>query len=227
MPLKPPRIVPYGDAAVLIKYDTQGFSKDVAAEVQSLAHVLRANGYWDDIIPAYDSVLIAFNPAKISLESAKRKLENKIINRKSKLAKPGRLVKIPVCYAAAYGPDMANIMKVSGLSKKQIIDLHSGEDYLVCMMGFIPGFTFLSDVPAILQHPRHETPRLKVATGSVGIAGWQTGIYGLESPGGWQIIGRTPEVIFDTCRKDPFLIEAGDRVRFVPITAKAFEAYNA
>ena len=227
MPLKPPRVIPYGDAAVLIQYDTQGFSKEVAAEVQALAHLLRANGYWDEIVPAYDSVLVAFNPAKITLESAKRKLEDKVINRGRKPAKPGRLVEIPVCYASAYGPDMGIIMEVSGLSKKDIIDLHSSEDYLVCMMGFIPGFTFLSDVPAILQHPRRETPRMKVAAGSVGIAGWQTGIYGLDSPGGWQIIGRTPEVIFDKSRKTPFLIEAGDRVRFVPITAKAFEAYNA
>ena len=227
MPLRPPRIEPYGDAALLIQYETDGFSKTVASEVQALAQVLRANGYWDEIVPAYDSLIVVFNPAVISLESAKRKLENKIINRGSEAAKPGRLVEIPVCYAAAYGPDMENIVKSSGLTKKEIIALHSAEAYLVCMMGFIPGFTFLSNVAAELQHPRHATPRLKVAAGSVGIAGWQTGIYGLDSPGGWQIIGRTPEAIFDTSREAPFLIEAGDRVKFVPITAKAFEAYDA
>lgn len=227
MSLKPPRIVPYGDAALLIQYETDGFSKDVASAVQALATSLRANGYWDEIVPAYESILVAFNPAQTSMESAKRKLENKIINRDSASVKSGRLIEIPVCYAATYGPDMGNIMKSSGLSKKEIIKLHSDNNYLVCMMGFIPGFPFLSNVPAPLHHPRHETPRLKVPAGSVGIAGWQTGIYGLESPGGWQIIGRTPEVIFDKSRKAPFLIEAGDRVRFVPITAKAYEAYHA
>lgn len=227
MPLKPPRIEPYGDAALLIQYETEWFSKEVASEVQALAQILRANGYWDEIVPAYDSLMVVFNPSVISLESAKRKLENKIINRGSAAAAPGRLVEIPVCYAAAYGPDMENIVKTSGLSKKEIIARHSAEDYLVCMMGFIPGFTFLSNVAPELQHPRHATPRLKVAAGSVGIAGWQTGIYGIDSPGGWQIIGRTPEAIFDSKREAPFLIEAGDRVKFVPITVKAFEAYHA
>ena len=117
---------------------------------------------------------------------------------------------------------MAAIKKSSGLSQSEIIDLHSAREYRVCMMGFIPGFCFLSEVPTSLQHPRHSTPRANVPAGSVGIAGWQTGIYGLDSPGGWQIIGRTPLKLFDTSREDLFLMEAGDRIKFIPSSKALF-----
>ena len=102
------------------------------------------------------------------------------------------------------------------LSIDEVIAQHSAQTYRVCMMGFIPGFTFLSPAPKALHHSRLATPRAKVAAGSVGIANWQTGIYGLESPGGWQIIGRTPLSIFDAKRGPAFLLNAGDRVRFIP-----------
>ena len=129
----------------------------------------------------------------------------------------GESIDIPVHYGGEFGPDMANIMSSSGLSEEAIIRIHSAQTYRVCMMGFIPGFAFLSEAPQVLHHPRHDTPRLSVPAGSIGIAGWQTGIYGIESPGGWQIIGRTEAKIFDVNRKVPFLLNAGDRVRFVPI----------
>ena len=113
------------------------------------------------------------------------------------------------------------------LSQADVIKLHSQQLYDVCMMGFIPGFAFLSEAPAELHHPRHATPRPNVRAGSVGIAGWQTGIYGQDSPGGWQIIGRTPLKIFDKSRKDLFLVKAGDQIQFVPIEAKFFEGFLA
>jgi len=227
MTVKPPRVLPYGDAALLIQYETGiGFSRAISEAVHSLAARLRANGYWQDVVPAYNSILVSFNPAVLSLEGAKRRLEDKIANQKPLKKIAGRHVEIPVCYTAKYGPDMKNIMAVSGLSRQEIINLHSDDDYLVCMMGFVPGFAFLSDVPAIIHHPRHTTPRLKVPAGAVGIAGWQTGIYGMESPGGWQIIGRTPLKIFDKTRAEPFLIEAGDTIKFNPITAPEFESLS-
>ena len=111
---------------------------------------------------------------------------------------------------------MERICSASKLSVDDVIKKHSGETYRVCMMGFIPGFTFLSPAPKALHHPRLETPRAKVPAGSIGIANWQTGIYGLQSPGGWQIIGQTPLSIFNANRETPFLLNAGDRVRFIP-----------
>ncbi len=114
-------------------------------------------------------------------------------------------------------------MASSGLSEADIIAAHSGVTYRVCMMGFIPGFAFLSEAPKSLHHPRHAEPRLSVPAGSVGIAGWQTGIYGLESPGGWQIIGRTSLRMFDKDREAPFLLSAGDTIRFVPAAKGDFD----
>ena len=117
---------------------------------------------------------------------------------------------------------MQNIMTSSGLTEAAVIEKHSAQIYDVCMMGFIPGFAFLSEAPKALHHPRHTSPRLNVPAGSVGIAGWQTGVYGISSPGGWQIIGRTSLALFDKTREDPFLLSAGDQVRFVPVAEGGF-----
>jgi len=139
----------------------------------------------------------------------------------------GEIIEIPIAYGDEYGPDMEAIKSVSQLSQADVIKLHSQQLYDVCMMGFIPGFAFLSEAPAELHHARHATPRQNVPAGSVGIAGWQTGIYGLDSPGGWQIIGRTPLKLFDKSRNDPFLVKAGDQIQFVPIEAKFFEGFSS
>lgn len=212
-----PTLTPYGDAAILVHYDTDGYDPDVIHAVQSLAETLRKTGPWGDIVPAYDSVLVSFNPTQINQDTALRHITRACDTVKTQTPHMGKIIDIPVYYGGADGPDMAAIMARSGLSEAEVIDHHSRTTYRVCMMGFIPGFTFLSATPKALHHPRHAKPRAKVPAGSIGIAGWQTGIYGLSSPGGWQIIGRTDTVIFDAKRDTPFLIEAGDSVRFVPL----------
>lgn len=216
-----PDIQPFGDSAVLVSYDVDGFCTRTVKTLHALAQHLRETHNWEDIVPAYDSLLVRFNPAHEPQADVMAKVKTSITQMSPK-NQSGRLVEFPVCYGGDFGPDMAQIQKSSGLSEPEIVALHSGQDYLVCVMGFIPGFTFLSEAPAPLHHPRHATPRLKVPAGSVGIAGWQTGLYGLESPGGWQLIGRTPLSIFDPNRDTPFLIEAGDTVRFIPETAAIF-----
>jgi len=160
--------------------------------------------------------------AAISLEEAKGTIETTILNMPAAQQTSGKIIEIPVVYGGRYGPDMAAIKKTSGLNQSQIIETHSAQAYTVCMMGFIPGFCFLSEIPAVLQHPRHSSPRAHVPAGSVGIAGWQTGIYGLNSPGGWQIIGRTPHKLFDKNREQPFLLEAGDQIKFIPSSKAIF-----
>lgn len=222
MVIKAPLILPFGDSAVLIDYDVEGYSEDANTQLHHAAHALRVQAIWQEIVPSYKSILCVFDMAKTSMQAAMASIKQTL----SKLPKApkatGKLIEIPVVYGGKYGPDMGVIKKSSGLNQSEIIDIHSGQDYRVCMMGFIPGFCFLSEIPAVLQHPRHATPHAHVPAGSVGIAGWQTGIYGLESPGGWQIIGRTPLKLFDKTRRNLFLMEAGDTLRFIPSSKALF-----
>jgi KipI family sensor histidine kinase inhibitor len=211
-----PRVSIYGDHAILVDWETDGFSESVNDTVHSLAAKLRGSGKYIEVVPGYDSLVCVFDLAARSVDSTKRHIEDLLARSNSEGRETGQLVEVPVQYGGKDGPDMERICASSGLSVDQVIALHSQGEYRVCMMGFIPGFTFLSPAPEKLHHPRLATPRAKVPAGSIGIANWQTGIYGLESPGGWQIIGRTPLSIFDVKREAPFLLNAGDRVRFVP-----------
>ncbi|WP_420852184.1 5-oxoprolinase subunit PxpB [Paenibacillus hamazuiensis] len=133
------------------------------------------------------------------------------------------LFEIPVCYGGAYGPDLVEVARRCGLTEDAVVELHSRDVYKVYMVGFAPGFPYLGVVPPQLEMPRRAEPRLSVAAGSVGLAGRQTGIYPLESPGGWQIIGRTPVRLFHPLRQPPALLRPGDRVRFVPVPEAKFE----
>ena len=127
-----------------------------------------------------------------------------------------RNIDIPVIYGKAVGPDLSSLAETVGLTPKQVVEAHSAERYTVFFIGFQPGFPYLSGLSPRLACPRHKTPRLSVPAGSVGIAGSQTGIYPLTSPGGWQIIGQTSSLLFDETREAPFLLRPGDTVRFIP-----------
>jgi len=195
--VKAPRITPYGDSALLVQYNAEGFSTLINNKVYQLSGALREQPLWQDLVPGYDSLLCSFDMAAISLEDAKRKIEDTLLHLPKTKTVAGKLIEIPVVYGGSYGPDMAAIKKSSGLTQSQIIEIHSEAPYKVCMMGFIPGFCFLSEIPAVLQHPRH-------------------------SSGGWQIIGRTPHKLFDKTREKPFLLEAGDRLKFIPSSKAIF-----
>ena len=127
-----------------------------------------------------------------------------------------RLMTIPVIYGGEDGPDLANVALHSGLTEQQVVELHASVEYVVWFLGFQPGFPYLGGLPERLAMPRHAEPRLRVPAGSVGIGGAQTGVYPLATPGGWQLLGRTPLALFDPMRQEPVLLRAGDRVRFVP-----------
>lgn len=214
--IHPPKIRPYGDHAILVNWETEGFSDAINDTVHALASVLRDSQKYTEVIPGYDSLVCVFNLAERTIDSAKRHIEDCLARETLSDLKTGAVIEVPVNYAGEYGPDMDRICASAKLTVDEIISKHSSQIYRVCMMGFIPGFTFLSPAPDALHHPRLATPRAKVPAGSVGIANWQTGIYGLESPGGWQIIGQTPLSIFDANRDAPFLLNAGDRVKFIP-----------
>jgi inhibitor of KinA len=136
------------------------------------------------------------------------------------------LIEIPVCYDAEFGFDLNRVAEHTKLSKREIVDLHGAGEYRVACIGFVPGFTFLSGLPKNLATPRRDVPRKEIPAGSVGIGGAQTGIYPLRSPGGWNLIGRSPLRLFDASKNPPTLLCPGDRVRFRAITREEFEAVH-
>lgn len=175
-----------------------------------------------EVIPTYRSLLILYDP----LITTSSRLKEELLALEERLPEvqipPPKMVEIPVCYGGEYGPDLESVAQLHGLSPQEVIRIHSEPTYQVYMIGFTPGFPFLGRLPEALHTPRHKTPRTRVPAGSVGIANDQTGIYPIESPGGWQLIGRTPLKIFDPERPDPFLLKAGDLVKFKPITPDEF-----
>ena len=132
-------------------------------------------------------------------------------------------LEVPVCYGGDYGPDLAFVAQHAGLTEQQVIDIHCGRDYRIFMLGFLPGFPYLGGMDERIVCPRLQTPRTKIPAGAVGIGGKQTGIYPLASPGGWQLIGRTPLRLFDPAGGGKLPYAAGDRIRFVPISPEKFE----
>lgn len=136
-------------------------------------------------------------------------------------------VRIPVCYDSSLGPDLVSLANTHGLSAEEVIQIHTSRLYSVYMLGFLPGFAYMGTVDPRIQTPRRAAPRTQVPAGSVGIAGMQTGIYPLASPGGWQLIGRTPLPVFQPDASSPSLLQPGDHVQFYPITLQAFETWPA
>ena len=137
-------------------------------------------------------------------------------------SRSARVVRVPVCYGGAHGPDLEFVAAHAGLTTDEVVALHSAVAYLVYMLGFTPGFAYLGGMTERIAAPRLDSPRTRIPAGSVGIAGAQTGIYPIESPGGWRLIGRTPLRLFDPRSERPFLLAAGDRARFVPVSGDAW-----
>jgi inhibitor of KinA len=172
-----------------------------------------------DLHPAYCSVLIQFDALQLQHGQLRSLLQEHLRRlRTVKLPKP-RLVEIPVCYGEEFGPDLPEVCSLHGLTLESTIELHASVTYLVYFLGFVPGFAYLGELPKPLITPRLSTPRTKVPSGSVGIAGNQTGVYPFATPGGWRLIGRTPLAMFCDGKS---LLMLGDRVRFVPISRGRF-----
>jgi inhibitor of KinA len=172
--------------------------------------------------PAYCSLLIKFDALKLRHAELEEILRGYIERmKKVELPKP-RVVEIPVCYGGEYGPDLKDVAELHGMTDAAAIELHSSRTYLVYFLGFAPGFAYLGDVPEELATPRLATPRRSVPAGSVGIAGRQTGVYPISTPGGWRLLGRTPVAMFRPEKAEMSLLRIGDRVRFVAISAENF-----
>jgi len=213
-----------GDNGLLAEYG-EGIDPEVNVKVRFMAIRLkktRPKGIME-IIPAYRSLLVVYDPRLTNpyiLESFMNQLEE---NSQMDNIPPSNIVEIEVCYGNAYGPDIENVADTNKITIEDVIQIHSESEYLIYMVGFTPGFPFLGGLSDKLYTPRLETPRLKVPKGSVGIANNQTGVYPIESPGGWQLIGLTPRNLFDPVRSNPLLYQAGDKIKFKPVTEKVFK----
>lgn len=172
-----------------------------------------------DLLPTYRSVIVYYDPLLISFEELKNIVEkNCKIDDTNVDSMKKFIVEIPVLYGGEYGPDIENIANHNNLSIEEVIKIHTSGEYLVYMLGFTPGFPYLGGMDKRIATPRLKTPRTKIPGGSVGIAGEQTGVYPIESPGGWQLLGRTPLNFFDPNNEKPFLINAGEYIKFVQIS---------
>jgi inhibitor of KinA len=193
-----------------------------------------------ELAPAYTSVAVFFDPIAVPksncatngvLDEFTKKIRSAIVpasrgHRRRAAARRPRLTEIPVCYDREFGFDLDRVAEHTKLSEREIVDLHSTPEYRVACIGFVPGFTFLAGLPKRLATPRRDVPRTEIPPGSVAIGGAQTGIYPLRSPGGWNLIGRTPLKLFDPIKDPPTLLSPGDRVRFCAITREEFELFK-
>ncbi|MBQ9942099.1 MAG: 5-oxoprolinase subunit PxpB [Christensenellaceae bacterium] len=175
-----------------------------------------------EVVPTYRSVMVHYEPHVILYSELIARLEELVAGSYDMHLPESKIVEVPVYYGDKSGPDLARVARHNGLTEKQVIDIHTRPHYLIYMLGFTPGFAYMGGMDERIATPRLESPRVKLPAGSVGIAGSQTGIYPIESPGGWQIIGQTPLVLYDHKREDPILFEAGQRIRFVPITREEY-----
>jgi len=218
-----PRIASFGDQALLVEFSDE-IHPQILARVRKAAQDLekcKIRGI-REVIPSYCTLFIGYDPGLVSFSQVSSCLE-RILSGKPKDPSPASPPKrIPVAYGGKHGPDLNSVAAVHNISPESVVDLHSSASYLVYAIGGFPGLPAMGTVPQEIETPRRSTPREKVPAGAVAIAGKQTGIYAIESPGGWQWIGRTPLRIFDSRRSPPSLFQAGDRVRFYPISEDDF-----
>jgi KipI family sensor histidine kinase inhibitor len=214
-----PRLHASGDSLMLVELDPR-MDPEVNARAVGLAAALREARLAGvrDVVPSYASVGVHVDPLRLDIAALERAVAE-AWDAGPVEAAAGRTVEIPVCYGGEYGPDLDEVAAFAHCSAEDVVRRHSETVYHVYMLGFLPGFAYLGAVDEVIAMPRRQTPRPVVSAGSVGIAGRQTGVYPSESPGGWRLIGRTPWRMFDATRARPALVDAGDRVRFMPVAA--------
>lgn len=220
-----PRFLSGGDKAIFVEFG-DAIAPELNRRVRNLMLTVQDKKISGVIetVPTYRSLLVYFDPRQISA----KKLREILYSLTQPLAENGlpkpKLIEIPTAYGGEYGPDLEFVATYNGLSVPEVVEIHIGTPYLIYMIGFVPGFPYLGGMSPRIVTPRLETPRAKITAGSVGIAGNQTGIYPVESPGGWRLIGRTPLKLFDPSREPLALFQAGDYLTFVSITPEEFSS---
>jgi inhibitor of KinA len=234
-------IFPLGDSALVVRVREQfeDAPEETLDEVLRVFQLLQRAAIPGviELAPAYTSIAVFFDPVVVlksngAFDEITTKIRGAIVtgsrrHRRRTAATSPRLVEIPVCYDVEFGFDLDRVAEHTKLTEREIVDLHRAGEYRVACIGFVPGFTFLAGLPKNLATPRRDVPRKEIPAGSVGIGGAQTGIYPLRSPGGWNLIGRTPLKLFDPSKNPPTLLHPGDRVRFRAITLEQYEAFQS
>jgi inhibitor of KinA len=228
-------ILPLGDRAVVIEV-ADAVSEASSLRVRALFELLQAARLPGvrEVVPGFCSVTLHYDPIRmwetagsraeqVPFDLLRERVEPLLDKLEHAVALPERVVEIPVCYGGDYGEDLGPLALAHELAPTKLVELHVAPLYFVGMLGFLPGFPYLCGLDERLITPRRSTPRARVPAGSVAIGGEHTGIYPLESPGGWHLIGRTPVSLFDLDADPPSLLQVGDRVRLVPISADEFE----
>lgn len=216
-----PQFKPAGDSALVIIFGDridEGINKKVHAVANAIEKV--SPDWLIEVVPTYTSIYVYYDPLKLSYQEVLDVIKPFLLA-EPKEEKP-RIVEIPTVYGGEFGPDIEFVAQYNGLTIDDVIEIHSKPLYRVYMLGFTPGFAYLGGMDERIATPRLEKPRLKVPAGSVGIAGKQTGIYPIESPGGWRLIGRTPLRLFTPEKDPPTLLQPGYHVKFVPISEEEF-----
>ncbi|WP_257348346.1 5-oxoprolinase subunit PxpB [Pseudalkalibacillus decolorationis] len=224
------KIIPTGDAAITLHFGSK-IEKITNDRIQAFSSLLLQQNYqWlIEVVPAYTTTTIYYDPTKLidhgeaPFSYIRKTLQQLASQKHEESITDARTVEIPVCYGGDYGPDLDYVATHNNLSREEVIERHIAGDYHVYMLGFSPGFPYIGGLNETIATPRKTTPATRITEGSVGIAGNQTGIYPNESPGGWQIIGRTPLKLFRTQQEPPTLLQAGDQIRFREISEQEFK----
>lgn len=218
----------YGDQGLLMEFGSC-ISPKIHEVVRSMAIALEKNipSGIIEFVPTYRAITVHYDALVTSFEELKVFLTELFENLNSVDVPSPRIVELPVCYGGDLGPDLEFVASSHNMSVEEVIKIHSELDYLIYMIGFTPGFPFLGGLSELLHTPRLDSPRKKVVAGSVGIANDQTGVYPVDSPGGWQLIGRVPIKLFNPDAEKPFLLSSGDILKFKPISEAEFVALSS
>lgn len=212
-----------GDTAIVVQFGDI-IDRELSTRVLQLSRQIRANAVSGvtDLVPTFRSLLVNYDPLQTSASELKARLATLLDNVDSQASEARQLI-IPVCYEGEHAPDLEDVARLTGMSPAEVVETHSNTLFHVYMLGFVPGYPYMGDLPESLVLPRRADPRMRVAPGSVAIASTMTAIYPLESPGGWHLIGATPVKLFDVERQPPALFRPGDKVRFEPVSAAQFQ----
>jgi len=218
-----PRFLVGGDRAIFVEFG-DAIAPEVNQCVSHLTHEIVKKKIIGitEVVPTYRSLLVYYEPRQISSQKLRKTLYALAKTPKETEVSGSRLIEIPTLYGGEFGPDIEFVAAHNSLSITDVIQIHSSNKYIVYMLGFIPGFPYLGGLSSRIRTPRLGAPRIKIPAGSVGVAGNQTGIYPMESPSGWQIIGRTPLKLFDPNQNPPTLLKAGDYLTFINISLDEF-----